>query len=279
MSGISSTLSIAKTAIATQQYGLNITGQNISNVNNPDYSVQNAEQKAMKPAKYAGFLFGTGVHLEQIRQSVNQLLEDRLTNEMSSQTSFEEQESYMRVLESYFDENADRSITNTLTEFWASWHDLSNNPKGASERVAVLENGKNLAETFGSAVTSMDDLSQDLTSDINAAITRINTLTAQIAQLNKEITSAEMGKTANDLRDQRNRLVDELGKHINVKTYERSNGSLIINAAEGYSIVNGVDTHDLVQADKKVSWISSSGSPVDISIYPLSKVSRGIFQF
>ncbi|MCP3899839.1 MAG: flagellar hook-associated protein FlgK, partial [Desulfobacteraceae bacterium] len=56
MSGIGSTLSIAKTAIAAQQYGLNVTGQNIANVNNPDYSVQNAQQKSMKPALYGGFL-------------------------------------------------------------------------------------------------------------------------------------------------------------------------------------------------------------------------------
>ena len=59
MSGIGSTLSIAKTAIFAQQNGLNVTGHNISNVNNPDYSVQNADQKNMKPALYGGFLFGT----------------------------------------------------------------------------------------------------------------------------------------------------------------------------------------------------------------------------
>ena len=104
MSGISSTLSIAKTAIAAQQYGLAITGHNIANVNNSDYSLQNADQLNRTPALYAGFLFGTGVDTAQIRQSVDSLLENRLTDEKSTQAAFEEANSYMKVLEGYFDE-------------------------------------------------------------------------------------------------------------------------------------------------------------------------------
>ncbi|MCP4673616.1 MAG: hypothetical protein GY857_20200, partial [Desulfobacula sp.] len=170
MSGISSTLSIAKTAIAVQQYGLNITGQNIANVNNPDYSLQNAEQKNRMSALYGGFLFGTGVDMYQIRQSVDQLLEERLTDELSTQASFEEQESYMRILEGFFDASSATSINNILTEFWNSWHDLSNNPTGSSERVAVLESGKKLASSFESTVINMDGLTDDITLDISAAV-------------------------------------------------------------------------------------------------------------
>jgi len=271
MAGISSTLSIAKTAIASQQYGLNITGQNIANVNNPDYSVQSAEQKSMKPALYAGFLFGTGVDTYQVSQRVDQLLEDRLTGELSSQASFEEQESYMLVLESFFDENSEKSITSSLTEFWNSWHDLSDNPMGSAERVAVLENGKILANTFESLVTDMDGLSRDITSDINAAITRINTLSSQIADLNKEIASIENGRTANDIRDQRNSLIDELGGLIDINSFEQSDGSLTINVANAFTIVNGIDTRQLKEVDKKVVWVSSSGSQTDIS----SKITEG----
>ena len=212
MSGISSTLSIAKTAISIQQYGLNITGQNIANVNNPDYSLQNADQKNRTPALYGGFLFGTGVDMYQIRQSVDQLLEQRLTNELSTQASFEEQESYMRILEGFFNESSATSINSILTDFWNSWHDLSNNPKGSSERVAVLESGKQLASSFESVVVNMDGLTQDITLDISAAVNRVNSITSQIAKLNKEIVGKELGRTANDLRDQRNRLMDDLGE-------------------------------------------------------------------
>ncbi|MDA3791460.1 MAG: flagellar hook-associated protein FlgK [Desulfobacula sp.] len=265
MSGISSTLSIAKTAISAQQYGLNITGQNIANVNNPDYSVQDAEHKNNTPAAYGGFLFGTGVDMYQIRQSVDKLLEQRLTSELSTQASFEEQESYMRILEGFFDVSSETSITNVLTEFWNSWHDLSNNPEGSSERVAVLENGKKVASGFETAVLDMDALSLDITLDINAAIISVNALTSQIAELNQQIVGSEIGRTANDLRDQRNKLLDDLGDLIDISTYEQSDGSVTVNAANNFTIISGVDTYTLGMTNKEVVWESSSSGDTIIS--------------
>ncbi len=265
MGGIGSTLSIAKTAIAAQQYGLNVTGQNIANVNNPDYSVQDAQQKSMKPALYSGFLFGTGVDTYQIRQSVDMLLEQRLTNEQSNQASFDEQESYMRILEGFFDETSDASIRSILTEFWNSWQDLSDNPLGSSERVAVYENGIKLASRFEAAVIDMDGLTDDITADISAAVTRINSLTSKIAELNNEIVGLEINRSANDQRDQRNMLIDELGELIDIETFEKPNGSLIVNAANGYTIINGVDTYELSMQDKEVAWQSTLSGDMDIS--------------
>ncbi|MBU1196503.1 MAG: flagellar hook-associated protein FlgK [Proteobacteria bacterium] len=272
MSGISSTLSIAKTAIAAQQYGLNITGQNIANVNNPNYSVQHADQVSMKPALYAGFLFGTGVNTNQIRQSVDNLLEQRLTSELSTQASFEEQESYMRILEGFFDENSQTSISTLLTEFWNSWQDLSDNPKGSSERVSVFENGKQLASRFEAAVIDMDDLSQDINADINSAVMQVNELSAKIARLNREVVSSEISRSANDLRDQRNRLVDELGKLIDIDTFEQPDGSLIVNVANSYNIVSGVETNDIYFKGKEVVWKSSASGDIAIS----DKISGGV---
>ncbi len=265
MSGISSTLSIAQTAIKAQQYGLNVTGQNISNVNNPDYSVQNAEQKNMTPALYAGFLFGTGVDTEQIRQSVDKLLESRLTDEKSAKASFKEQESYIKVLEGFFDENSESSFNNIMSDFWNSWQDLADNPLSSAERVAVYQNGRKLASKFESAVLELDSLTQDINSEISSAVTKVNSITSKIADLNREIAGLEINRTANDLRDQRNSLINELGELIEVDTFEQPNGALTVNVANGFTIVSGVDTYDLAMKEKQVIWEGSYGADVDIS--------------
>lgn len=259
MSGLNSTLSIAKTAIASQQFGLNVTGQNIANVNNPDYSVQNADQVNRKPAQYAGFLFGTGVDINQVRQSVDELLEERLTGERSTQAAFEEQESYMRILEGFFDESSDTSVTSLLTEFWNAWHDISDNPQGSSERVSVFESGKKLASRFETSVLDMDNLLADITTDINSAVQQINAISKQIADLNQEIISTEINRTANDQRDQRSRLVDELGELIDINLYEQSNGGITINVASGFGLVNGVETTELATTSTDIIWKGSSG--------------------
>jgi flagellar hook-associated protein FlgK len=265
MSGIYSTLSIAKTAIAAQQYGLSITGQNVANVNNEDYSVQYANQVSMKPAPYAGFIFGTGVDLSEIKQSVDALLEGRLTEEYASQAYFEEQESYMRVLEGFFDESSDSSLASVLTEFWNTWHDMSDNPQGSSERVAVFESGNKLAERFESVLLDMDSLLTDISNDIIAAVGQINELTTKIADLNKEILSVGVGSSANDLKDQRTALVKDLSSLITINSFEQSNGSLTINVANAYTIVNGVDSYRLGVFDREVVWYNSEGGTQTIS--------------
>ncbi len=260
MSGLSSTLSIAKTAIVSQQYGLNVTGQNIANVNNKDYSVQTAEHINRAPSMYAGFLFGTGVDMSQVRQSVDKLLEERLTSEISSQASLEEQESYINVLENFFDARSENSLTSVMTEFWNSWQDLSNNPKGASERLGIYESGAKLASRFKNTVLSMDDLMEDISSDLHASAGQINALTRRIADLNLEIISVEGKRTANDQRDLRHGLIDELGKLIEVNTIEQSNGSMIINGPHGFPLVNGVDNYLISTQGEDIVWKGSSGS-------------------
>ncbi|OGR20680.1 MAG: flagellar hook-associated protein FlgK [Desulfobacula sp. RIFOXYA12_FULL_46_16] len=271
MSGISSTLSIAKTAIAAQQYGLAITGHNIANVNNSDYSLQNADQLNRTPALYAGFLFGTGVDTAQIRQSVDSLLENRLTDEKSTQAAFEEANSYMKVLEGYFDENSDASITSIMAEFWNSWHDLSNNPLGSSERVAVYEKGSNYADRLNKADADLSQLTVDLNNEITAALDQVNSISSQIAALNRQITGLEANRSANDLRDMRTALLNQLGTLINVDTFEQTNGSIVVNVANGSTLVNGVDHYELSMDGERVMWQGSYGTDLDIT----DKISGG----
>lgn len=265
MTGISSTLNIAQGAIAAQQYGLNVTGHNIANVNNPDYSRQDAAHKSNGSALYSGFLFGRGVGVEQVIQRVDQLLENRLTDEKSTQAAFEEAEAYMQIVEGFFDESSETSISSMLTQYWNSWHDLSDNPQGASERVAVYEKGQNFVSRLNSANSDLANVEIDVNREIESAIGKVNSLTRQIADMNREISSLENNRVANDQRDQRNSLVDELGTMIKIDTFEQPNGAIIVNVANGFSLVNQVDNYELSFSEKEVMWQGSYGSKIDIS--------------
>ncbi|MCP3941181.1 MAG: flagellar hook-associated protein FlgK [Desulfobacteraceae bacterium] len=265
MSGLSSTLSIARTAIYAQQYGLAITGQNIANVNNPDYSLQNADQMSMTPALYAGLLFGTGVNTAQIEQSVDYFLETRLTDEKSTQAAFEEAEAYMNILEGYFDENSDASISSAMITLWNSFHNLADNPLGSPERVAVYENGANLAARLNTASSDLDNMKTDVSREIEAALEQINSYASQIAVLNGQIVGLEANRSANDLRDQRNALLDDLGTLIEVDVFEQSNGSIIVNTTGGLTLVNSIDSYELSEENDSIMWQGTYGSQIDIT--------------
>jgi flagellar hook-associated protein FlgK len=265
MSGLGSVLSISKSAIAAQQYGLAVTGNNIANVNNPNYSLQNADQKNRDSILYAGYLFGTGVNTSQIEQNVNSLLENRLTDEISSQSAYQEAEAYMNILEGYFDVSSDSSVANILTNFWNSWYDLSDNPLGSSERVVVYEQGVNLAKRLNKASDDIGNMETDINQEIGAAINLINSYSSQIADLNVQITGLEATKSANDLRDQRNALMDSLGQLIDIDTFEQPNGAVIVNGANGFPLVNGVDYYTVSENNGQILWEGSYGAALDIT--------------
>ena len=265
MSGIGSTLSIAKTAIAAQQAGLTVTGNNIANVNNPNYSMQNADHLNRTPSLYGGYLFGTGVNTSQIQQSVDKFLEVRLTDEESTQAAFEEAEAYMNILGGYFDENSNASITSIMVEFWNSWHDLADNPLGSSERVSVYEKGDNLAGRLNKANTDLTNMKNDINQEIKGALGQINSYSSQIAALNVQITGLEANRSANDLRDQRNALLGSLGQLIDIDTFEQDSGAIIVNAANGSTLVNGADHYTLTKDEDRIMWQGSYGADVDIT--------------
>ena len=272
MSGIWTALNIGKNSIAAQQYGLSVTGHNIANVNNPEYSRQALPHTTNAPIKYAGFIMGNGVQAEQIQHSVDQFLEDRLTKQESSLSSLEEMEVYLNVLEGYFNENSESSLSVQMSEFWNAWHDLSDNPMGTSERVVIYEKGRKIADQFDGLNAELERLKVEISREVSSAMGDVNALTAEIAGINREIVATETNnRIANDLRDKRNGLYRELSQTIDTHAFEQPNGTLTILTADGYTLVNGVSMYNLEMLEGQVMWEGSYGGQIDIT----DKISGG----
>ena len=270
MSSLGLVLSIAKDALAAQRYGINVTAHNIANVNTPGYSRQRAVFEPREPAPYGGVLLGRGVDTKEVVRLSDQFVENRLMQQGSSMLCFREMESYMQVLEGVFSEDSEMSLSALMADFWNSWHDLANNPSGASERIGLYEHSVSLSEQFNSLYADLTQLGIDLTNAVSAGIGKINEITAEIAQINNEIVKIEAGTIANDLRDQRNTLISELSEYLDVKTFEQSNGSLTVITARGCVLVSGNDSYDLELGGddgNKVLWQGSGGTTTDITDY------------
>lgn len=266
MGGINNTLSIARSAIQIQQYGLNVAGHNIANVNNPGYSRQTIPMETSYSINYGGLIFGTGVTVNDINQVVNKYMETRLTENTSTRASLEESQNYMNVLDSLLNENNESSISSLLSGFFNSWQGLSNNPGGAAERIAVYENGVMLSEELNTLNNSLSDLQTDLTMEIEAGVGKVNQITKEIASINQAILSQEtINQTANDLRDKRTSLIRELGEYIDVKTFEQPSGSTVVTTKSGFTLVYDNDTYGLNFTEGKVMWKGSYGNDKDIT--------------
>jgi flagellar hook-associated protein 1 FlgK len=270
MSGMFLVLDIAKTALSTQQYGIEITGHNIANVNNPSYSRQSPVIEAKEAELYEGVLLGRGVETTSVVRATDQFIESQLSEQKSKEVAFEEMEQYMRIVEGFLNENSETSISVLLSDFWNLWHDISNNPAGSAERIAIWEHSGLLAERFNSLEADLIQMKADLTGAVNFGVGRINEITEEIADLNTQIVAIEASTTANDLRDKRTALVSELSEYIDVKSFEQSNGSLTIITARGCVLVQGNEAYDLEMGGTngdRVTWRSSGDAIVDITDY------------
>ncbi|MBW1698326.1 MAG: flagellar hook-associated protein FlgK [Deltaproteobacteria bacterium] len=265
MSGISMIMNTAKLAIAAQQYGLNVTGHNIANVNSPHYSRQSVTHSATDPVLHGDLWFGTGVETTSITRACNQFLENRLIDLKSSLASYEETSAYMDILESAFNENTDSSLSNIMAEFWNTWQDLSNRPSGSPERLAVYEKGKQLVERFDSLSTDLLQIEIDVNSEITAVISEVGSLAAQIANINNAVIGQTDDQVAHDMFDERNALVTKIAQLVDVNTFEQSDGSLSVTTAGGFNLVTGAEAYELHFEDNAVKWENSYGSKIDIT--------------
>jgi|GEM_PF-710302 len=266
MSGLGMVLNTAKGAIAAQQYGLNVVGHNVANVNSESFSRQKVPHAARPPVLYGGFIIGTGVEAQQVQRCCDQLLEDRLMGEKSKLASHEETNAYMDIMESLFNENSESSISYLTLDFWNSWHDLSNNPTGPSERSAVFQKGALLSERFNDLQASLMKMDSDLTHELEAGVSTANSIMEEIGNVNQEIISLEVNtKTANDLRDKRNALLTELSKLIEINFFEQPNGAVTVLVGKGFSLVESSDSYPIELSENEVKWVTSFGNSVDIS--------------
>jgi len=271
MSSLGMVLNIASSALAAQKYAMDVTAQNIANVNTEGYSRQIPNLQAKQAIQYQGVILGLGVKTEQVTRSVDQFIENRLMQEKSNLSSSQEMEKYMQVLESIFSENSETSISSMLSDYWNLWNDVSNNPSGAVERTALYEHSVLISEQFKSLSPNLSQIQTDITNAVTTGVDRINKITSEIAQINVEIVGMEgNNNVANDLRDKRNVLVSELNEYLDIKTFEQDNHSLTIIAGRGCTLVQEDRNYELEMRGSKgdrVKWQDSGGNYVDITNY------------
>src|SRR5690606_1096063 len=115
-------------------------------------------------------------------------------------------------------EPKDNGIRKVMDTFYTSFHDLSKDPANPTARAVAVQNAVSLSQTFNSMNEQFEKMVSDLDSEVTATVREINTFAMQISMMNKEIYSAETsGASANDLRDKRNLLIDDLSKLIDIQ--------------------------------------------------------------
>jgi flagellar hook-associated protein 1 FlgK len=245
MAGLFQALEIGKRALLTHQLSMTTIGHNVANVNTPGYTRQKTRVTAAQAIELAAFNIGNGVTVDEVYQVRDLFLTDRFRRENKSLGQWSFQEKMLTQIETFFAEPSEDSLGNILDQFWESWSALSNDPELQSARTAVISQSETLVNAFHSLDGQLRELHDAADKTLETQIGEINRITGQIADLNHLIVGEELGgQKANDLRDSRDYLIDELSKLVDVTTREEPSGSVNVYIS-GLAIVENADTFEL----------------------------------
>ena len=239
--------------VFANQLSLDTVGHNITNASTEGYSRQSVNQAATLgqevPSIYGQVMVGTGVDALSLQRARNVYADKQFWAETSTHEYYKTEQVNYDKLEAIFDDSDKTGILNAMEEFYKSWSDLSANASINSNRVTVIEKGNIFIDRIKTVSAQLQDQINAQYDDMRINVQNINDINNRIVELNKNIMTVEStGAQANDLRDQRDLLVDELSKHMNLNVYEDDKGMYTI-VSNGITMVNGVNKLTLAMSD------------------------------
>ena len=245
MSSLFGSLSIALSSLLAQQAALETTSQNIANLNTPGYSRQRPVLREESAVLSGTTLIGGGVSLEKVESIRDQILELRLHQESQQQGQLEAFLGSTRQVEALFNETRGAGLQEVMSKFFDSLQALAVNPTSLPLRQAVLTAGQNLAETFRRTAGQLGQLQHSLDQSVTQSVAEINTLAANIADLNREVAAMQnAGQAAGELEDQRTEAIRKLAGLVDLSVIQ-ADRSLTLTTAKGTALVVGAQSFAL----------------------------------
>ncbi len=244
-------LNIGQTGLYAYQSALDTTAHNITNTETEGYTRQVMSQQAGKALQVNSSygMAGTGVSVTGTKQLRDDYYDIKYWKNNSMFGEYNSKSHYMTEVENCFNDISVDGFTTSFNQLYKSLQELQKNPASLTVRTQVANYVESLTEYFNSTSRNLKGIQGECNFEIRNVVEQINSTSQQIAALTKQINTLEVsGGPANDLRDQRALLIDELSEIANVSVTEK-----IVGAAIGVtSYVVKLDGVTLVDGSKSI---------------------------
>ena len=239
-----SSLNAATTALWAQRRALDVTGQNIANVNTEGYSRQRVDLQALGGSVVPAFFstsngIGGGVSADDVIRIRDAFLEGRGHTEHANSARLTVENETFELVEQAFREPGDTGIQSLLSDMWAGWEDVANQPQDEAARGQVLKRLETLVGGIHFSQASLGAQWTQSRESLDVLVADVNASAASIADLNKAIQRAnQSGLTANDLSDRRDVLVMKLADQVGA-TVRHGDDGVVDVLVGGMTLVSG----------------------------------------
>ncbi len=216
-------LNIAASGLRAANAALNTTANNISNANTDGYTRQKVTQEACDALRvFATYgCAGAGVNTIAIERARDSFYDVKYRNNETRLGNYEQKNYYNRLIEEYLDDDGTTGFASLFAKMGACLESVKTAAGTTETKSAFVSSVKSITEYFNNVYNSLQNEQSDVNAEIKLCADRISAIAQEVASINKQINIIEMtGTTANELRDKRDTLVDELSKMISVETKE-----------------------------------------------------------
>ncbi|NMM08565.1 flagellar hook-associated protein FlgK [Polaromonas sp.] len=254
------------------QAALVTTGHNTANVNTAGYSRQSA-QIASSGGVYSpsvGF-FGSGAKVVDVTRSYDQYLTSQLNQAQSANQSLTTYYTQISQIDNLLADKA-AGLAPQLQTLFTHVQAVANTPADPSARQQLISSGQAVSNQFRSMDQYLTRLNANVNEQISGSVDQINTYAQQISSLNKQVamlSNAAGGQAPNDLLDQRDQLVSDLGKLVGTKLVVQDGGQYNVFIGNGQTLVLG-DKATVLAA------VSSSSDPGRTTVAAVNAAGKAV---
>ncbi|WP_339485877.1 flagellar hook-associated protein FlgK [Pseudomonas sp. EL_65y_Pfl2_R95] len=260
-------LNIGLSGLSSNKTQLSVTGHNITNVNTPGYSRQDAVQGTRVPQFSGAGFIGSGTTLVDIRRTYSEFLTTQVRTSTSLSSDVESYKSQIEQLDSLL-AGSTTGITPSLQEFFSALQTAAEDPSNGPARQLVLSQAEGLSRRFNTVYDRVDEQNSFINKQMSAVTDQVNRLAGSIASLNDAIAkSAATGQAPNDLLDAREEAIRQLSTFVGVTVVPQDNNTLNVFVGSGQPLIVG-------STASRLEAVPGKGDPNRVEIEFVSGASR-----
>lgn len=230
-------LYIGASGLQSGQNALNTTAHNLTNIDTTGFTRQQTLLSSKRyitisknPAAVSDQQYGIGVNLSAVRQVRDYFLDQTYRKESGRSTFYEASTDVLGEVENVLGELNGEDFQTSLTNLWTAVQELSKDPSSSVTQGLLVQRSAEFINRANAVYQDLTNYQDNLNKQIKEKVTTINQYGKQIQALNDQIRKIECGgiEHANDLRDTRNQILDELGKLCKMTYSEDSTGNVSV---------------------------------------------------
>ena len=269
MGGLSSIFSLGKKALLSNQVGIHVTGENIANAQNPDYSRQRVNLVSDSFVHSNQGFIGSGVKVNSVDRIRDRFYDSQVWEGKSQLAEWKSGGKYGNLIQSIFADLDNSGLSTQLNAFWNAWEDLGNHPGDYGIRNDVRLKAQGVVNQLHGMNSRLRSVSDNALSEIQGSLVKINDLIDQIADTNKKIANTAFSENSNTLLDRRDALIDKLSEYIDVVAIVHENGTVsvlssyntVVDQSNAYSLTLDVTENN---GYRKASLLVDGTMPVEM---------------